>query len=746
MSRSLSAITNYRRDYRPHLTALLTRNDYGEAVRYFESIRTMLNDSTDIENGIAMRLGAQAYSSSGNPAKALPLIRAAIGILSQMASETCEVGECYLVLGNILREMGTYEEAEKAFRDAESLFRRNDAYAKAGDALNLIAGILVRRGALDEALGYLIEAVEFAKKDSQKRKLAYLFGNIGRIYTLLGKLTAAEEHIRLNIELSMEFSDELELARAYLALGHLHIQQNRFDAAEDALNHALDYIRRNRLEKEEVHYLIYSGELAIKSERYEMAERMLNNAAVISRKISPRTFLAALPIRHLAELYAKQGNYKKALILVRLALPMMERLKDRPEIGALHRIQAVCYEQLGQSDKARESYRRSIEILEEHKIKSELADSFAAMGESALFDTGWRIVYLCHAEEIYSGCGITIKVLEMQRKISQMEVAVRPLSLELSPTPRDNAFPTKNAAMIKIISQLHLLRNTDLPILLTGETGTGKDFLARYFHSMARPQGPFVAVNCAAVPESLMESELFGYQKGAFTGADNNKQGLFMAANNGVLLLDEIGELPLTLQAKLLRVLETKKLRPLGTAKEIELNTILIAATNRDLREMLKSNTFRLDLYYRLAGITIELPPLRERKEDIPYLLEYFLRKNQLLGINEKPEADMARQFMGYSWPGNIRQLENKIRQLSVLSFMTRNDSLSELARNFFEDKREAETNSLFEKVEQFEKQLLLEALTVSGGNKSEAARFLAIHESTLRAKMKRYNLEKMLN
>ncbi|HDL03003.1 MAG TPA: sigma-54-dependent Fis family transcriptional regulator, partial [candidate division Zixibacteria bacterium] len=271
--------------------------------------------------------------------------------------------------------------------------------------------------------------------------------------------------------------------------------------------------------------------------------------------------------------------------------------------------------------------------------------------------------------------------------------------------------------------------------------GTGKDYLARYFHSIVRPDGPYVAINCAAVPETLIESELFGYHKGAFTGADDNRRGLFLAANNGVLLLDEIGELPLRLQAKLLSVLETKKLRPLGTAREIPLNLIVIAATNRNLYEMVEQNVFRQDLYYRLAGITFELPPLRERKEDIPHLLEFFMRKFGLLDSGQKPETELVRMFVGHDWPGNIRQMENKVKQLSVLASMAKEGSIVELSRKFFEAGNDSETHSLFEQVEQFEKRLLIQALVSANGNKSEAARLLAIHESTFRAKMKRYDL-----
>lgn len=182
-------------------------------------------------------------------------------------------------------------------------------------------------------------------------------------------------------------------------------------------------------------------------------------------------------------------------------------------------------------------------------------------------------------------------------------------------------------------------------------------------------------------------------------------------------------------------------MRPLGTSTEIDLDVIAIAATNRDLSDMVTSGLFRQDLYYRLAGITFQLPPLRERKEDIPRLLQHFMHKFGLLN-GDKAESELVRLFVSYHWPGNIRQLENKVKLLSVMASMAKEGSIVELSRSFFEHKKDECTSSLFERVEQFERRLLIEALVSSRGNKSEAARSLSIHESTFRAKMKRYRLE----
>lgn len=208
-------------------------------------------------------------------------------------------------------------------------------------------------------------------------------------------------------------------------------------------------------------------------------------------------------------------------------------------------------------------------------------------------------------------------------------------------------------------------------VLITGESGTGKEVLARFIHeNSGHKSGPFIAVNCAAIPENLMESELFGYEKGAFTGAAARKIGKFEAADGGTILLDEVGEIPSNLQAKLLRVLQEKEVERLGGLKPAKINTRILATTNRDLKEMAAEGSFREDLYYRLNVINIELPPLRERKEDIKDLTSFFVKKYS--AINKKPlkvlsdEASAALE--NYDWPGNVRELEHTIERAVVLS------------------------------------------------------------------------------
>ncbi len=295
----------------------------------------------------------------------------------------------------------------------------------------------------------------------------------------------------------------------------------------------------------------------------------------------------------------------------------------------------------------------------------------------------------------------------------------------------------------------------DSPVLITGESGTGKELFARAIWKLSsRWQGPFVAVNCSAIPETLLEAELFGYEKGAFTGAQGSKPGLIEEANYGILFLDEIGDLPPAIQPKLLRVLQEKKVRRLGSNREIPVNFRLISATNRDLRELRREGKFREDLYYRIATIHIHLPPLRERKEDIPDLVHCILRR--VIRETGKPVKGYTERFMerilSYPWPGNVRELENTLRKAVALNSSgilgeedLRLEGDGEEVKDDLERALRAEVRRLLRErrggvyrgiVEKVSRIVVEEALRETEGNQLLASKLLGINRLTLRRKM----------
>jgi len=299
----------------------------------------------------------------------------------------------------------------------------------------------------------------------------------------------------------------------------------------------------------------------------------------------------------------------------------------------------------------------------------------------------------------------------------------------------------KSPSMQRIYDFVERISGSSSNVLVTGESGTGKELVAKAIHyNGSRKDGPFIAVNCAAIPETLLESELFGYKKGAFTDAKIDKKGLVFEANEGTLFLDEVTEMPPTLQAKLLRVIEEREVRPLGDTNSYPMDARVISTSNRDVKSLIQEGRFREDLFYRLKVIDIELPPLRERREDIPLLVQHFLNKfgqdskKNVSGISE----DALRGLLNYSWPGNVRELENVIQRAITLS---QHEEI--LPEDLPTPLVEVAGENLIEKglkekytVEQLEKEYIRKVLAKVGGNKSKAAEILGFDRKTLYRKL----------
>ena len=319
---------------------------------------------------------------------------------------------------------------------------------------------------------------------------------------------------------------------------------------------------------------------------------------------------------------------------------------------------------------------------------------------------------------------------------------------------QDEAFLTKNPYMLKILKKLEDVAQSKAPILLVGESGTGKELLSKYIHQKSpRKFGPFVAINCAALPESLLESELFGYEKGAFSGAIFRKKGKIELADKGTLLLDEITEMHPHLQSKLLRVLQEEEVDRLGGYQPIKIDIRLISTTNKDIEKEVAEGRFRADLFYRINVITVKIPSLRERKEDIEFLASYFLEKfSSLYNKNIKGFTKKALIFLkNYSFPGNVRELKNMIER-AVLTCEDKLIDFKNLVDPFSQEISFPNTGIDFAKnfteikpLSELEKEAIFKALELCKGNKTRAAELLGITVRTLRNKLKQYEKEGLL-
>jgi DNA-binding NtrC family response regulator len=310
----------------------------------------------------------------------------------------------------------------------------------------------------------------------------------------------------------------------------------------------------------------------------------------------------------------------------------------------------------------------------------------------------------------------------------------------------ETEFAGNSQVMRQVQKRIGLAAASDVPVLITGETGTGKELVARALHrASARARAPFVAVNCAAIPADLLESELFGHRRGSFSGATSERQGYFREAEGGTLLLDEIGDMPLAMQAKLLRVLQEGAVTPLGSSQPVPVDVRVLAATHRRIDHLIAEGRFRSDLFYRLNVLPIELGALRDRPEDIPLLAERFLRDGQLPG-KQLTEAAIA-SLQSYHWPGNVRELRNMMDRCRVLVAGRRIDAI-DLA-NMFSAPASASAATdedgsadLPEAIARLERSMIADALARSGGNRAEAARRLGIRRQLLYRKLVDYGLE----
>ncbi|MEZ4527593.1 MAG: sigma-54 dependent transcriptional regulator [Desulfobacterales bacterium] len=344
---------------------------------------------------------------------------------------------------------------------------------------------------------------------------------------------------------------------------------------------------------------------------------------------------------------------------------------------------------------------------------------------------------------------LTLKKAEERESLRRENVMLRQRIRTLEHTDSFAGMVGKSKAMQGVFHLAEKAAHYNATVLITGESGTGKELIARAIHFKGeRCQNPFVPVNCGGIPENLLESEFFGHKKGSFTGADRNRKGLFAEAEGGTIFLDEIGELPLSLQVKFLRVLQENEIRPVGDSKTVKLDVRVVAATSKNLEEEAGKGSFRTDLFYRLNVLPIRLPPLRERTEDIPLLARHFIdRFNRSLEKRiEGISSEGLSLLMQYEWPGNVRELENIIERAVIFAegniLMPENLAVHPGTKGILSEiDREFEGYSLKEAQKILEKHLIIKALAATGGNRTHAIQLLEISHPSLLNKMKSYNI-----
>ncbi len=459
----------------------------------------------------------------------------------------------------------------------------------------------------------------------------------------------------------------------------------------------------------------------------DKASEALRQGMDISLKIAPESTLVSQIGRLQADVALAQGDHESARTHVDRALKVAQQVGERIEIAACWRVLAHLAQHDGDHTAAAEHYRKAIDLFKQIGARYELAATQYRAAVSGLFANGERMALLYMAREYFESEDVTPFLQKIDTELSRTKPAPAAAKRRRADAPHVVA---GSSAMKKIVSLSEHIACSEMTVLLTGETGTGKDLLARYIHHCSDRPGEFVSVNTAAIPNEMVEAELFGYTRGAFTGATQDRNGLVQQAHKGTLYLNEIADATAEFQAKLLEVIESKMVRRLGENEPRAVDVRVIAATNRDLQQWIREGSFRLDLFHRLNEVPIHLPPLRERTEDIQPLVQAFLQQEGVDGqLDNASLRRLARLMASSAWLGNVRQLQAEIKRLWLLSRGDMNRLLGMAADH----------------IDRLERENLLTLLKTTDWNRREVARRLDLSEGTIRKRMARYGIEEQV-
>ncbi len=627
-----------------------------------------------------------------------------------------------------LQSSGQHEHANQTLLEAYAAFLRVDEHDWAARVLNRIAAISMFLGNLEQAASNLTNCVDCLLRTGNNVKTAVARNNLALVRFLQGSVSSAitiyektegSRHI-----LSSQNQCVMTLCRA-LAIAF------RGETQYAAKCHAEAAPLLAGLKREEAQYYEIKGWIALLDNDYSAAEKALKKGLALSLKIAPESTLISQIKRLYADLYVATRKFDKAEKFAIEALEVATKLTERAEIAACHRVFAQVAQYRGDDNKARDEIKQAIDMYSQIGARYELAATRCLAGASGLYRNGERTALLYLAREYFESEDIKHYVQKIDTELARAEAPVRKSRAAKKKAVCDcPTIVAVNPAMKKLIEFADHVAAADMTVLLTGDTGTGKDLMARYIHHRSGRTGPFVPVNAAAVPETMIESELFGHSKGAFTGAAHDRVGLFEQANEGTFYLNEIADASLPFQAKLLQVLETRTVRRIGDNEERPVSFRLIAATNHDLQEAISAQTFRLDLFHRLNEIPLHLPRLGDRREDIPDLVEYFLT---LSGIDVSQNGNghdlerLAGLLSLLPWPGNVRELKARVGGMVVKARGDLGRMLAEILHS-----------------NEPERERLYRILKKTDWNRSRAAEILGVSEGTVRNRIRKFDLSRL--
>jgi two-component system response regulator HydG len=755
---------------------LIEGNDYITALAQIREVQSTgkLGSFALPEEPFTEEMGQFYYSAAkvlrhfGSYEEALETGQRAIFIFIELHNEL-KIAQIQFLFGLIYIALGNLKSAETEIRDALTGYRRINDLRGVINCLSRLSNIEYIKGSYSKSIEYLQDALSFVDKAGQPEKKAFLYGNLGQMFLKIGNWKQAERNLILNTGLNRQAGNEINLCKGFLSLGYVYFLKREFKKAKNSYEESLSLIQKNNCVRELAIYHEYSGELAFIQGDHQSAENHYKKVLEIMNERAREGDMISQTYRLLADLLVAKKEYDQAFNSCQKALKVSKSLGERIEESVCYRILGQIYTFKGDKEKAQENFNKSISILQEIDARYELARTYLEAGKSNGYDFYERLMYLGMAQDIFNELeskyhlGL-IKMAQAQlffdnqefhkvdmflkdaEKVFRESGEEKDLNLvkefrnklsrynsELEVTDSEKGYTfsqiiTQNQKMIEIVEQAKQIKDTDMTILIEGETGTGKDLLAKCIHCESkRKDKKFVVAQCSAVPETLLENALFGHIKGAYTGADESSAGLFEEATGGTLYIDEIAEIPLSTQVKLLRAIEEKEITRIGETKPKKIDVRIIASTSRNFTERVSKELFRKDLYFRLNMFNLKLPPLRERKEDLPLLIEYFRKLFSITDVQIPLEI-----FTNYNWPGNIRELENEIK--SIVLFPEK--KFLETSNNYHN-----QSLTLNSKIQELEKKEIIDTLKKYNGNRKSASEFLGISEATLCRKIKLYNI-----
>jgi len=621
---------------------------------------------------------------------------------------------------------GNFIEAHEVLMEAFVFLKRHDKYREMSLVLNRLAYVQNHTGAIEDAIANLRESIDINKKlgvDSNvtqfSRNLATVLIRSGRFHDAIIYLQSILKEIK-NLDPSAKLRFELGYSLSLAFMGDT-------GRAIKNLKSAKKYLTSVNVDKSVYHE--YLGWIYNLDGQYEKAAKTLKAGVKIAVRIGPESTYVSQTKRLLADAYVGLKEFDLAEKTAREALAVAEKIRERSEIGACYRVFAQVELNRGNGEKAKKRYHDAIDIFLNVNSRYELAITRYLAAISGLYQSGERAAMLYLAKEYFQSEDITHYVNLTDRELNYSQAA----PIIPSGVGGDAAvFIARDRQMVQLIKLAENVASSSMTIFLTGPTGSGKDRLARYIHERSGRKGKFVIVNSAAIPDSMVEAELFGFRKGSFTGAEHHRTGLLEEADGGTFYLNEIADATPEFQAKLLEVIETKFIRPLGSNVRKAIDIRIIAATNNDLDNKMKSGRFRRDLYHRLNEIPIILPSLKERPDDFLPLIEHFLAQN---GYKFKSASDkkylknISSAMIERPWPGHVRELKAEINRLYLLA----DGDLGKMAQ-------------LVRAGSHDECDQLINALEQSGWNRREAARILGISEGAVRYRIKKYQITQDTN